>query len=492
MDKIIYSALAALTFTSLLSFGQNEAKAEAQDDFYMRESILLPKDEVMEMGSIALMPDKQLAVATRRGEIWICKGAYADDVSKVEWKKIYDAAHEPLGMYYKDGWLYFTDRDAFGRITDKDGDGRYETYEVVNNKWGINGDYHEYAFGSTPDKDGNTYIVLCLTGSGSAKSQWRGWCKKIAPDGTSTPFSSGIRSPGGIGYDAEGNVYYTDNQGLWNGSSCLKPLKQGAFTGNPTGNIFYKDAPNMGERPVEPFSGSTILAERKRISQYLPPAVILPHGKVGNSPTAIVPDLTGGKFGPFANQVFIGEQTKSEVQRVSMEVVNGVQQGAVWKMLHGFRAGIVPMRLDEDGTLFVGGTNRGWGSNGGKPFTLERVRWTGKVPFEMLDIKVQPKGFKMTFTKPVDKATATDVANYNCQAWTYIYRSDYGSPEIDKVTPKVTTAVVSEDGRTVTVTLDKMTQGHVHHINYEKLVSATKEKIWTPDVYYTLNEIPEK
>lgn len=248
----------------------------------------------------------------------------------------------------------------------------------------------------------------------------------------------------------------------------------------------------MGKRPVDPIDGSTILAERARIPEYIPPAILLPHGKVGQSPTAIILDDTKGKFGPFENQILVGEQTKSEVQRVSMEVVNGVYQGAVWKMLDGFRSGIVPMRLDPEGTLFVGGTNRGWASSGGKPFTFERVRWNGEVPFAMLDMKALADGFEMTFTEPVDKAIASDPASYVCDAWTYQYRSKYGSPEIDRVTPKVTKAVVSADGKSVRVTLDKLTKGHLHHINYAKLISAKKAKVWHSDVYYTLNEIPKK
>ena len=33
----------------------------------------------------------------------------------------------------------------------------------------------------------------------------------------------------------------------------------------------------------------------------------------------------------------------------------------------------------------VGGSNRGWASRGTKAQTFERVRWTGKVPFEIQD-----------------------------------------------------------------------------------------------------------
>ena len=59
------------------------------------------------------------------------------------------------------------------------------------------------------------------------------------------------------------------------------------------------------------------------IPELVPPAVQFPHGEIGQSPTAIIPDHTQGKFGPFAGQVLVGEQTHSEVQRVFLETVNG-------------------------------------------------------------------------------------------------------------------------------------------------------------------------
>ena len=62
------------------------AQAATQADFYTREEIPLPPGEVMEIGSIALMPDQQIAVTTRRGDLWICSGAYGDDLKKVTWK----------------------------------------------------------------------------------------------------------------------------------------------------------------------------------------------------------------------------------------------------------------------------------------------------------------------------------------------------------------------------------------------------------------------
>ena len=467
------------------------AHAQQQSDFYTREEIPLPPGEVMELGSIALMPDRKIAVASRRGDLWICTGAYGDDLTKVTWKKFAEGLHEPFGMFWKDGWLYLTQRPEVTRIKDSDNDGVADTFETLNSGWSINGDYHEYAFGSEPDKNGDIWVTLCLTGSFSANVPWRGWCVRVTPDGKMIPTCSGIRSPGGIGFNAEGDCFYTDNQGPWNGSSSLKWLKPGSFQGNPSGLKYHDLAPEMGKRPIEPKDKSRIEAERKRIKEFVPPAVILPHAKVGQSPSGIAADTTGGKFGPWEQQLYIGEQTKSELQRVCLEKVNGLYQGAVFHFLNGFEAGIVPVRQAPDGTVFVGGTNRGWASSGSKPFTFERVRWTGKTPFEIHTMSALKDGFELTFTEPVDSATAGKPESYAMDAWTYIYQGEYGSPEVDQATPKITAADVSADGKKVRLKVDGLVQGHVHHLTAKGVTSKSGGKLWHPEAWYTLNEIPK-
>lgn len=456
---------------------------------YVREEIPLPPDEVMEIGSIALMPDKRVAVTTRRGDLWICEGAYADDLSGVKWHKFARNLHEPLGMFWQDGSLWLTQRPEVTRITDTDDDGLADRFETICAGWGLTGDYHEYAFGSTPDRNGDIWVVLCLTGSFTSDAPWRGWCVRVTPDGEMIPTCSGIRSPGGIGFNAAGDCFYTDNQGTWNGSSSLKWLKPGSFQGSPVGNKWHERADLPA--PPEPKSGSRILTERLRFPELIPPAVILPHGKVGQSPTAVVLDDTGGRFGPFAGQLLIGEQTHSQVQRVCLEKVNGLYQGAVFHFLDGFEAGIVPMRLSGDGVLFVGGTNRGWASRGSKPFTFERVRWTGETPFEVQTMSATPDGFDLTFTEPVDPASAGDPASYSMDAWTYVYQSEYGSPEVDRSTPEIRKATVSRDKLKVRLEIDGLVRGHVHHLAMGDVKSAAGASLRHPDAWYTLNEIPK-
>jgi hypothetical protein len=144
----------------------------------------------------------------------------------------------------------------------------------------------------------------------------------------------------------------------------------------------------------------------------------------------------------------------------------------------------------EDGTLFVGGSNRGWGSRGSKNFTFERVRFKGKVPFEMHNISARNDGFEVTFTHPVDATAAADVANYSMDTFTYIYQSSYGSPEVDQTTPTVKSATVSADGLKVRLIVDGLVRGNVHHLVLGDIKSKAGETLWHSEGWYTLNEIP--
>jgi len=484
MEKLILSLTTAL-------MGLTGAES-LQEEYYQKEIIPIPEGEVVEIGCLDLFGKDQLVLGTRRGDIWVLSDINNPDPKAVKWEKVFDGAHEPLGIYERDGWFYFTDRDAFARIGDTDGNGTYETYEVISDQWGITGDYHEYNFGSKPDANGDVWVAHCLTGSFNANAQWRGWVQKISADGTTTPIASGVRSPGGIGFNKAGDVFYTDNQGRWNGTSCLKHAKPLTFTGCPMGNKFYKDAPHMGPQPADPKNGSRIAAEAKRIPEFTPPAVQLPHGKVGQSPSAILTPEAYEQLGLPEDQLLIGEHTHSGVQRVFLEQVNGVYQGVVWKFLENMRTGILALDVDANGTMFAGGSTRGWPSMGVEKFSLERVKWKGIAPLEMEKVEALHDGFKITFSEPVDPAFVMGMSKTQVRAWTYIYQQGYGSPEVDAVNASITSAALTEDDTVLTIKLDKMTQGHVHHISLHDVETEDGKPLWHSDAYYTLNQIPAK
>lgn len=490
-----YCSLVALACVATAAAqGKKKPDAAAEDEYYKILRFETPPGEVLEAGAIEVLPDGKVAVATRRGEIWLIENAFGADPAKAKFTRFAHGLHEVLGLAQKDGWLYVTQRPDVSRLKDADGDGKADTFEVVSDGWEVNGDYHEYAFGSRFDRDGNIWVTLCLTGSFNSNSKYRGWAGKVTPDGKWVPTTSGVRSPGGVGFNAEGDVFYTDNQGPWNGACGLKCLTVGGFVGHPESFRWYKEkeARYLGDPPAVPRSNSRMMTEAKRIPQLYPTCVFFPYGKMGQSAAGIDCDVSGGKFGPFEKQLFVGDQTHSTVMRVTLEKVNGRYQGACYPFKSGFGSGIVPVRFGPDGSLFAGGTNRGWGSRGNKPFSIERLVWTGQVPFEVHEMKARPDGFELTFTRPVDPATAGKVGSYAMKTFTYVYRADYGSPEVDATSPKITRAEVGKDGRSVRLVVEGLHEGHIHDLALAGVRSTDGQPLLHPQAYYTLNSIPAK
>lgn len=490
MKKLFATAALLGVVTSAGPSALGASLAEKENEYYKMLTFQVPEGIVLEAGAIQVMPDGKVAVSTRLGDIYMVENAFEDPPVNAAFKPFASGLHEVLGLTIKDGWLYATQRGEITRMKDEDGDGRADRFETVSDKWGINGDYHEYAFGSKFDRDGNIWVVLCLTGSFTSQNPLRGWGLRVSEDGTTVPTVSGVRSPGGIGTNYLGDMFYTDNQGPWNGTSGLKHLKPGAFVGNPAGNNWYSLPNAPGPRPKDPVSGSRMHIEAKRIPELVPTSILFPYNKTGQSASGIATDASGGKFGPFHTQMFVGDQTHSTVMRVYLEKVNGVYQGALFPFREGFDSGSLSLEFAPDGSLFVGGTDRGWGARGGKPFALQRLVWTGKTPFEISEMKANSDGFTLHFTQPIDPASAQAIASYKLQTYTYIYQSGYGSPEVDATTPTLKSVVVSKDGKSARLVVEGLQQGHVHEIHFPGLRSARGEPLLHPSAYYTLNEIP--
>lgn len=484
------SAAATASLAAVPAAASAESGTPVEADYYPITPIPNPGNFVLEVGGVDATPDGRVFAVTRRGEVYVMNHTPPGTAAEPKLSLFASGLQECLGAVWHDGWLYVTQRPEITRIRDTDGDGRADEFETVCDGWGLSGDYHEYAFGSHFDRHGDMWVVLCLTGSFSSEVPFRGWGVQVKPDGTMVPAVSGVRSPGGIGFNAEGDLFYTENQGPWNGSSSLKHIRPGSFQGHPAGNIWYRDAPGMGPEPPAPNDNSRMVRERERIPQLVPPAVMLPHARLSQSPTAIVCDTTNGRFGPFRNQLFIGEQCFSTIIRVWLEKVNGVYQGVAFPFREGFDSGVIGMVMTPDGTMYAGGSDRGWGSRGGKPFHFDRLTWSGRVPFEILTMKAEHDGFTLTFTEPVDPATAADPSTWRMEAWTWAYRAEYGGPEVDQVNPQIRVASVAPDGLSVRLTVTPLTRGHVHRLSATGLRSTHGLPLLHSDAYYTLNEIP--
>ncbi len=470
--------------------GERWGTEQREREYYPIVTIPLPPDTVIEAGAFTVLPDRRVAVGTRHGEIFLIDGV---DAAKPipSFHRFATGLDEIFGLAWKDDALLVTQSCELTRVRDASGDGVADRFETISDAWGY-ANYHEYAFGSKPDADGNQYIALGLSESYYSHAWNRGFIMKVAPDGTTTAFASGLRSPGGIGFDEHGALFYAESQGPWNCSCSLKAVSQGSFHGHPASFEWYKQAPELGPVPPMPTSGTRIATERNRVPQLVPYAVIFPYIRMGRSITAFSVNRTQGKFGPFENQMFLGDYTQSILMRATTEQVNGVWQGACYPFREGLSTGILSVEFTPGGNLLCGGTNRGWPVRGIKPFALERLEWSGKMPFEINRITIQPDGFQITFTKPVDRDTGSSTDSYLISAFTHPYHSGYGGPEIEQHQPGVTAVALAEDGLSARITLDKLDQGFVYEFDLVRLRSRDNEELLHRNAFYTVNEIPAR
>jgi len=488
IGKTVLTLLLGVSSLSGQELGDQWGTEKRESEFYRLVEIPVPDGVHLEAGSFAELPDGRIAAGTRRGDIWLINGVEADH-PRPTFERFASGLDEVLGLDYRDGVFYVTQQTELSRISDEDGDGRADRFETLSDQWGYN-NYHEFAVGSKLDAEGNTWVALCLSKSYYSTELFRGWALKITPDGRTIPMCSGIRSPLGVGQNAAGAMIYAESQGPWNGSCSLKHLKPRGFMGHPVSFNWYTNAPNMGPVPTKPNTPSRLETERKRVKELVPYAVVFPYRKMGQSISGFVLDRTSGKFGPFADQIFIGDYSLSIVMRATMEKINGVWQGACYPFREGLATGILNVHFTKRGQLLAGGTNRGWPVRGARNNVLQRLDWTGKTPFEILEINLQPDGFKLTFTSPVDRETASDPKSYHLETFTHMYRQAYGSPEVDQTEPKIRRAIVSQNGRSVRLIVNGIVQGHVHEFTVAGVRDTTGSPLVHTKAYYTVNEIP--
>ena len=491
------TACAALLLTALTNVGHAQRAenptAARESEYYRMSTLPVPEGVVLEVGGLETMPDGRLAIATRRGDVWLVENPSSANGGQPRYTRFAQGLHEALGLAYRDGALYTTQRSELTRLRDTDGDGKADRYETVAS-WPLSGNYHEYSFGPVFSPKGEMFVTLNLAwiGYGESFVKWRGWMLKVGNDGTITPWATGFRSPSSFGFNLDGDLFYSENQGDWVGSGGISQVEKGDFEGNPKGLKWSGEPGSPVTLKIEdiPDSGAPKFEVAKKVPHLRTPAVWFPHTILGISTSAILVDSTHGTFGPFAGQLFVGDQGQSKIMRVALEKVNGVYQGAVFPFREGFMSGVFRQVWGKDGSMYVGQTSRGWGATGRKEYGLQRLVWTGKVPFEPHHVSARPDGFEVYFTAPVDRASAENPASWAVSSFIYKYHHIYGSPTINQLAHAVRAAVVSKDGMSARIVVDSLRQGYVHEIRMAGVKSAGGESLLHDFGYYTVNQIP--
>ncbi|MEO1450273.1 MAG: auracyanin family protein, partial [Bacteroidota bacterium] len=220
--------LASILFIHPLR-AQEMSKVEAE--YFPILTQKTPKGVVLETSGLAFLPDGKLAVATRRGEVWLLDKW---DTEQPDFTLFANGLHEPLGLAWYEGDLLTTQRSEVTRLGDRNKDGRADKYETVSS-WPLTANYHEYSYGPELLPNGDMMITLNVgwEGGGVSKSPWRGWMMRITQEGELKPYAAGMRSPAGFGFNAEGDIFYAENQGDWVGSGRMTHMEEGDFAGHP-------------------------------------------------------------------------------------------------------------------------------------------------------------------------------------------------------------------------------------------------------------------
>ncbi|HTG44751.1 MAG TPA: hypothetical protein VK633_09490, partial [Verrucomicrobiae bacterium] len=350
-----------------------ERRAPSGDESYKIEHFPLPPEAELMITGMDWLPDGRLAVCTWLGEVYIISNL-AGDPALARFTRFARGLNEPLGLTVSGNNIFVVQKGELTRLLDSNEDGECDRYECVNSAWGYSGNYHSYSFGPAITAQKDFYVFI--TGQrGRYDLAYQGWALRISADGeTITPFCSGLRVPHGWGlFGPNHDLFTTDNQGNWIGACKLNHLQEGKFYGFP--------------------SSKPATREPHQAAEVEPPVIWLPRSL--SPSTSGFDTIRDARFGPFTGQLMIGDFQNSIVMRAVLEQVDGKWQGAVFPFAKGLLSGVNRLLMGLDGKLYVGGGKRTWSTAAPKEYSLDRVAYTGTLPFEVQEVRATPTGFDL-------------------------------------------------------------------------------------------------
>ncbi|WP_019816295.1 family 16 glycoside hydrolase [Saccharomonospora saliphila] len=378
----------------------------------------------------------------------------------------------PMGVAVVDGSIYVSERDRLTELTpDTDGDGLRQHHTVA--EWPYGGNFHEFAFGLLHDEDYfyvNLSVAIDQGGATTDPQPARNRGTTITVDretGEVSYVAGGLRTPNGMGWGPEGELFAMDNQGGWLPSSKLVHVKQDRFF-----NHYTNPAGPFDEQPVTE------------------PVLWLPQNDIGNSPSNPV----RLEEGPFAGQMLFGDVTYGGLQRAFLEKVHGEYQGAVFRHSAGLEAGVNRTIVGPDGAIYVGGIGESgnWSEPGKLKYGLQKLTPNGANTFDMKSVRATENGFRIDYTRPLSAETIDKLAqSYDVEQWRYVPTQNYGGPKVDEESLRVSGTEISDDRKTVTLTIDGLKPGRVVHLRSPRPFTAENgQQLWNTEAWYTLNAIP--
>jgi len=366
------------------------------------------------------------------GDVWRMTGV-DDSLRSLTWQRFATGLFQPLGLQVRDGAVFVIGRDRITRLHDENRDGEADRYESFFDGIATSTGGHDYVTCLEKDAAGNFYYVDPAG------------VHRVSADGSGMEtLASGFRNPNGMGVRPDGRVVtVAPQQGEWTPSSFIAEVR-------PDGYYGYGGPKPDADRPLG----------------YDAPLCWIPHAVDNSSGSQVwVPEGTWGALGGQLLHLLWGRCGLMLVLRDTDGNPAGVAaQGAVVpfpaRLLSGPNRGSFH---PKDGSLFVAGST-GWQTSAIKDGAVQRVRFTGKRMALPVGYHVRPSAIEITFSVPLDPATAGDTGSYALRHWNYRYARDYGSQDWSVANPEregrddvtIQSATLQSDGRTVVLDIPSL------------------------------------
>jgi glucose/arabinose dehydrogenase len=381
------------------------------------EATRLPLSEELTPTAFAWDRRGNLLFATLKGRIWRAEDTDHDNIEDAV-TLVADGLSAPFGLATIEEQgveaIDVADKTALLRMADTDGDGTIDRTRTVASHWGHSTDYHGWIVGLPRDAEGNYYAVVSNRDGPAAHLRGRVIkLKKLAQPHPAhrayqiQPLAMGLRFPVGIARNQQGALFVTDNQGPFNPYNELNHI----VSGSHYGFFNLSGLENQTEIVAMPRSG---------------PTIGIPHPWVRSvngicfleTPAALL-IVTGQKlFGPFEGHLIGCEASTRQLIRMSLQRVGDRYQGAAYPFTisppRGTNTLLRPLvaQVATDGAILVGSVHdSAWGA-GRNVGEIVKLRFRGPLPVGIAEMRAVEYGFELEFTGPIDRAKATDLANY--------------------------------------------------------------------------------
>ncbi len=443
---------------------------------YEMESIPLPFAGCRPSDVIFATDGTMYALAMTEGQVWRTRIPPPGHPNRIRWQRYASGLYHPIGLALVDNRLFVAQKPEITELIDHDGDGTADHYRTLATGWGLSTGWHEYCFGLAVDQQKNLWFALNTgyfwTNPGYVNpGRWRGSVMRVS---TETEYlesvAKGCRVPNGVATGPAGDLFFTDNQGDWIQACKLAHVVQGRFYGHPE---YKEDALSKEQYP----DGRS--------------AIWFPYHRM-RSISGPIHDDTHGKFGPFTDQMFVGDVgygANAGIMRVALEKVDGEYQGACFPFVDNQPLGCERMRFGPDNSLYVASLTSG----------LTRISYAGvdgsQTPLAMRAIHIRPRGtgFVIQLTKPLAADETIKPNQFTIKRYHYLYTGNYGSPQADEQTIPVDKAELSSDRTSITLTFPVETYpiGMVYEFRVPNLRDESGKQMLHKEAWYTVHRIPK-